>query len=158
MSAAEELLSLFIRPTRILYVEDEETVGRVFVNLLERDFECSIVWAKTGTDAIAVASRQEFDIVFLDLLLPDMTGIQVLRSLRTKRPSIPVIVTTGYLSSDLVMDAAESGVACFLSKPFGDSINFGDIFSMFKVRARSKEDAAYFDSRRRVSEPELVSA
>lgn len=158
MSAAEELLSLFIRPTRILYVEDDEMLGQVFIESLERDFECSIVWAKTGRDAIQAFERREFDIVFLDLVLPDITGIQVLQAIRAQSPGLPVVITTGQADTDLIMQAAEEGVVCFMFKPFHTNFSFRTVFSTFKVRARTKEDAAYFESRRRVSEPELVSA
>ena len=86
MSSAVALLEKLIRPPKLLLVEDEPLVGAGIVFWLERQYECELIWAKTGEDALRVIEREEgFDLAFLNLKLPGISGVEVLRKLNEKR-------------------------------------------------------------------------
>jgi DNA-binding response OmpR family regulator len=90
----------FIYPERriimkILVVDDEKNILRLYKAELE-DEGYSIVTANTGQEALEVFDRENPDLVTLDIMMPDMDGIQVLRQLKQKNSQVPVIMLTAY--------------------------------------------------------------
>jgi two-component system, cell cycle response regulator CtrA len=102
---------------RILIVEDEVNVARVLEMRLERaglkSFSTSL-----GEEAIELAAIYDYDLIVLDLNLPDMYGGDVLRALRNKRIATPVLVLTGDASTQHKLRCFELGADDFLPKPF----------------------------------------
>jgi CheY-like chemotaxis protein len=144
MSIVEELMSKLIRATRVLLVEDDPGVALAFSAALRSKYVCEIDWAATGEQAVDFVCRfQDYDIIFLDLLLPKMSGVEVLKVVKSKLPVVPVVVMSGYIGGDLWLEAIKLGVVGGISKPFTD-INFDELFRTFKIRARTKDEAAYF--------------
>ncbi len=80
---------------RILVVDDEKNILKLYQAELE-DEGYEVVTANSGKEALEVFDRESPDLVTLDILMPDMDGIQVLRYLKEKNPSIPVIMLTAY--------------------------------------------------------------
>jgi DNA-binding response OmpR family regulator len=80
---------------RILVVDDEKNILRLYQAELE-DEGYEVVTANSGREALEVFDRENPDLVTLDILMPDMDGIQVLRYLKEKKPSVPVIMLTAY--------------------------------------------------------------
>ena len=74
--------------------------------------------ADTGKDGIECIERVQPDVVLLDIKLPDMSGLDVLRWVKAKFPAIRVIVNTGYVDQAIIDDAAVLGRDAFLQKPF----------------------------------------
>ena len=62
--------------------------------------------------------QREFDLIITDLKMPGMNGIEVLKSVRTLQPNVPVILITGYASVDTAVEAMKNGAADYLQKPF----------------------------------------
>jgi DNA-binding response OmpR family regulator len=80
---------------KIMVVDDEKNILKLYQVELE-DEGYTVVTANSGKEALEVFDRENPDIVTLDILMPDMDGIQVLRYLKEKKPSIPVIMLTAY--------------------------------------------------------------
>jgi DNA-binding response OmpR family regulator len=80
---------------KILVVDDEKNILRLYKAELE-DEGYSIVTANTGQEALEVFDRENPDLVTLDIMMPDMDGIQVLRQLKQKNSQVPVIMLTAY--------------------------------------------------------------
>jgi DNA-binding response OmpR family regulator len=80
---------------RILVVDDEKNILKLYQAELE-DEGYEVVTANSGREALEVFDRESPDLVTLDILMPDMDGIQVLRYLKEKKPSVPVIMLTAY--------------------------------------------------------------
>ncbi|MBL4845594.1 MAG: response regulator [Planctomycetes bacterium] len=100
---------------RVLIVDDNTHVGRSTARLLELEgFETELV--ETGGGAIE-AFNETFDVVLLDLVLPDQSGQEVFRVLRTKRPDLPVVLFSGYGEQADVSRLLAEG-AHFIPKPF----------------------------------------
>ena len=102
--------------TRVLIVDDEPQILRALrINLTARQYD--VLTAADGTHAIAAASHEHPDLVVLDLGLPDIDGVQVIRSLRGWTP-IPIIVLSGRTGSHDKVDALDAGADDYVTKPF----------------------------------------
>jgi DNA-binding NtrC family response regulator len=144
VSSVTALLETLIRPPKLLLVEDDEAVGAGIVYWLEHQYECELKWAKTGEDALACIDQLgPFDLIFLNLCLPGISGVDVLRAIKAKWPNVPVVIVTGYTQSNAAQQAAEIGVVGILAKPI-DGKALDQVFRTYKVKARTKQDAAYF--------------
>ena len=108
-------------PKRVLVVEDEANIVESLSFLLRQaGFEVSI--ANDGADALAMVGQSVPDVVLLDLMLPTMTGYEVLTRLRGSRATadVPVIVLTAK-GQDEVRDASiANGANLFITKPYGN--------------------------------------
>jgi len=78
-----------------MVVDDEKNILKLYEMELQ-DEGYTIVTANSGKEALEVFDRENPDIVTLDILMPDMDGIQVLRHLKEKKPTLPVIMLTAY--------------------------------------------------------------
>jgi response regulator of citrate/malate metabolism len=104
---------------RTLIVDDDFMVAKVhagFVAALD-GFEV-VGTASTGTDALAAVPRLRPDLVLLDVYLPDMTGLQVLRRLRADGAPVDVVVISAARDVDSIRSALHGGVLHYLVKPF----------------------------------------
>jgi DNA-binding NtrC family response regulator len=102
---------------RILVVDDE-----VFVRDLLDDFfgklGFTVVTAADGPAGIDAFRKTEFHAVLVDLKMPGMSGTETLRELRAVRPSVPVIIMTGYPTIDSSIEALRVGAYDYIIKPF----------------------------------------
>lgn len=80
---------------KILVVDDERNILKLYQAELE-DEGYNVVTANSGREGLEVFEKENPDIVTLDILMPDMDGIQVLRQMKEKRPSVPIIMLTAY--------------------------------------------------------------
>jgi DNA-binding response OmpR family regulator len=104
---------------RVLYVEDDQCLIKIgTVILTSQGFE--VVGAFTGTTAIEKMATGEFDLVLLDIMLPDIDGFEVCRQIR-KNPltaTVPIIMLTGKDAQDDRDKGALCGATSYLVKPF----------------------------------------
>jgi len=101
----------------ILVVDDEKPMLRTMdVNLRARGYEVQL--ASTGTQALALAARHHPDAVVLDLGLPDMDGVEVIRGLRGWT-TVPIIVLSARTAEAQKVAALDAGANDYVSKPFG---------------------------------------
>ncbi len=102
---------------RILVVDDEPSICRLLAHNLGRaGYE--VVTAGSGGEAIDTIESSSVDLVLLDLKLPDIAGLEVLRHLRRIDADLPVIVLTAHGSVDIAVEAMKLGAQDFLAKPF----------------------------------------
>jgi len=102
---------------RILVVEDEEKVASALRDGLEAEqFEVSV--AASGEEGFSLASRETFDLLILDLMLPRRGGIEVLSTLRTRGMRAPVLVLTARDGIEDRVQALDFGADDYLVKPF----------------------------------------
>ncbi len=80
---------------KVLIVDDDEHILRLYKEELEEE-GYEIVTAKTGAQALEVFQRENPDLVTLDILIPDMDGIALLRKMKEMRPRVPIIMSTAY--------------------------------------------------------------
>jgi two-component system KDP operon response regulator KdpE len=124
--------------TRLLVVDDEPQILRALrINLHARQYD--VVTAGTGRGALDTAIEAHPDLVILDLGLPDMDGVEVIRSLRNWT-QVPIVILSGRLNSAAKVDALDAGADDYVTKPF----------SVEELLARIRAVT------RRTTEPELV--
>ena len=124
--------------TRVLVVDDEPQILRALrINLHARQYD--VVTAGTGRGALEAAANADPDLVILDLGLPDMAGVEVIRSLR-KSTQVPIVILSGRMNSAAKVDALDAGADDYVTKPF----------SVEELLARIRAVT------RRTTEPELV--
>lgn len=80
---------------KILIVDDDQNILRLYKEELEEE-GYSVITASNGLEAFEQFEKEEPDLVTLDILLPDVDGIKLLRQMKEKRPRMPVIMSTAY--------------------------------------------------------------
>jgi response regulator of citrate/malate metabolism len=104
---------------RVVVVDDDFMVAKVHAAFVSRVPGFTVVAvAHTGAQALDVVTAQHPDLVLLDIYLPDMSGIDVLRRLREEAPDVDVIAVTAAKEVDTVRQALRGGVVSYLLKPF----------------------------------------
>ena len=101
----------------ILIVDDEEVLQDVLTVLVRKEGH-NPVSAYTGEDAIEILEREDIDLILLDMMLPGMHGMQVLREIRRRWPDQVVIVITAYSSIESAIEAMREGALHYIPKPF----------------------------------------
>jgi len=102
---------------KILVVEDDRTVGQyVKRGLEEQRYHADLV--EDGMEGLRLASGGRYDLIVLDLRLPEMNGLEVLRTLRDRGNTTPVLVLTAQDSVDFKVQALRSGADDYVTKPF----------------------------------------
>jgi PAS domain S-box-containing protein len=104
------------RELRVLLVEDDENVGRSSREMLE-DLGYATTWATNAGRALEMldSERRPFDVVFSDVIMPGMNGVDLARAIRERHPALPVILTSGY--SDVLAGEGTRGFP-FVQKPY----------------------------------------
>lgn len=105
---------------RLLLVEDDPSLRLLLTRLL-RDAGHDVSETATGREGLDAASATGFDLVLLDLMLPDMSGEHVLESLLTSRPSARVMVVSSVTDSTRRLGVLEGGAVDFVTKPFANA-------------------------------------
>jgi DNA-binding NtrC family response regulator len=103
---------------RILVADDEEGVRESLSLILSED-DYTFAFASSGEEALQRLMQEPFDLALLDIKMPKLDGLEVLRSLRERRLIVPVLILTAYQSVELAKEAVKLGAVNYLPKPFG---------------------------------------
>ena len=125
---------------RMLLVEDEERL----VTSLEkglRTADVAVTSVRTGRDGLRLALEGDFDIMVLDIGLPDQEGFTVLRRLRAQGSDLPVIILTARTSAEDTVRGLERGADDYMPKPF----SFDELVARIRLRARARPEASEAD-------------
>ena len=101
----------------ILIVDDEEVLQDVLTSLVRREGWNSLS-ARTGEEALTLLEREEVDLVLLDLMLPAMSGMEVLKQIQQRDPDQVVVIITAFSSIEGAIDAMREGAFHYIPKPF----------------------------------------
>ncbi len=101
----------------ILLVEDNSRISEFIVKGLEEN-GFTVILAENGTDARRLIGRQKWDLVLLDIMLPDIDGIELLQYTRYKKIHTPILVISALGETDDKVKALDYGADDYLSKPF----------------------------------------
>jgi CheY-like chemotaxis protein len=101
---------------RVLVVDDDPVIGESFDRVLTPK-GYAVIHAASGDQALERLAAEDYDLVYTDLKMPGVSGIEVARRVRASRPWLPVVIVTGYGSAENHARAREVGVSAFLDKP-----------------------------------------
>lgn len=101
---------------RILIVDDEENLRHTVARVLQRaGFE--VTTAASGKEGLTLLSQQTFDLVYMDIRMPDMNGLETLQAINVNYPKLPVILFTGQPDLNSAVSALRQGAIDYLQKP-----------------------------------------
>jgi DNA-binding NtrC family response regulator len=104
-------------PLRLLVVDDEEVIRDVLTALLQKE-GYRVAAAADAAEALSLFETDTFDVVLLDLMLPDRPGLEVLRDMRRRDPDAVVVIVTAYSSIEGAIEAMREGAFHYIPKPF----------------------------------------
>ena len=103
-------------PKKVLVVDDDPVVGKSFDRVLSGK-GYAVITARNGEEALSKISNETYDVVFTDIKMPGMNGLEVAERIKASQPWLPVVIVTGYGSDAYEARAEAAGVADFLRKP-----------------------------------------
>jgi two-component system response regulator (stage 0 sporulation protein F) len=110
--------------TKILIIDDEPVIRNLLLDLLAQN-GYEVMAAPGGPEGIARAEEMEFDIIFSDIHMPKMNGLETIRRIKEIRPHTVFVVMESYPDKDCEL-ATKEGVVAHLQKPF----NISDVLSV----------------------------
>lgn len=105
---------------RVLYVEDEKYLADAVTYLLKKS-GVAVDWAANGNDGLELSLKGNYDCLVLDIMLPGLSGLEILRTLRARQITTPVIMLSALSEVDDKVRALEEGADDYLAKPFKTS-------------------------------------
>lgn len=125
---------------KILVIEDEPTLSRLLsYNLSQDGYDTKVI--DHGGDGLQEALQQSYDLLILDIMLPGMSGFEVLSKLRQKGNQTPVIILTARNAEDEVVQGLKYGADDYITKPFGVAELLARVSAVLR-RTQSDEAAA----------------
>lgn len=122
---------------KVLVIDDEESLRHTLTRVLARN-GCEVVAAGDGEEALASFNSHTYDLVYLDLRLPNIDGLEVLRQVRSKDPALPVVMLTAYGSLQSAVEALRLGATDYLLKPVDPEVLMARTRVILKERAVEK--------------------
>jgi CheY-like chemotaxis protein len=101
---------------KVLVIDDDPVVGKSFQRVLSGK-GYAVISAASGAEALDRLAREDYDVVYADIRMPGMDGLEVTERIKATRPWLPVVIVTGYGSQANEERATALGVAGFLHKP-----------------------------------------
>lgn len=102
---------------KILVVDDTKNIRTLLTTCLELNGN-EVITASTGLEALDLFESEKFDLAFLDIKLPEISGTEVLRRVRTIGINVPVVIMTAYATVKNAVECTKLGAVAYLQKPF----------------------------------------
>ena len=122
---------------KVLLVEDEPRMADAIRRVLAAE-HYTVDVARDGTEALGFVDQATYDVVVLDRLLPDMTGIDVLRAMRARRVATPVLMLTALSALEHRVEGLDAGADDYLPKPFA----FSELLARLRALGRRSPEIA----------------
>lgn len=117
---------------RLLAVDDDSSILEYLSEILsERNH--TVTTAASGNQALTALDLQTFDMIFMDIKMPEINGMDVIRELNRRGIGTPVIVLTGIDDKEFVKEALRLGAFDYLEKPFKESVFFATVDRAYRV-------------------------
>ncbi len=105
-----------MNPGRLLVVDDDEAVCQVMAIMLT-DLGYEVTTETDGRNVLGILREGKFDVVLLDIVMPELDGLELIEQIREHFNVLPILVVTGYGSAELTVDAMRRGATDFVTKP-----------------------------------------
>lgn len=102
---------------KVFVVDDEKNICENVSKILSKE-KYEVVQAQSRDEALAKIEKNRYDLVVLDLKIPGVQGMELLRAVKEKQPETRVIIITGYASIENAKESARLGIVDYLQKPF----------------------------------------
>ena len=105
------------KAANILVIDDDDAICSLFRDTLDGAGH-KVTAVSDSSEGLELTRQQDYDLVFLDLKMPGLDGAELLKQIRLTKPTLPVMIITGYQDSDLMMSALAHGPLGVMIKPF----------------------------------------
>ena len=105
---------------RILYVEDEKFLAEAVIHLLKKE-KINVDWAADGEEGLDLALKHNYDVMVLDIMLPHLSGLEILKTVRERGVKTPVIMLSALNEVEDKIRGLDCGADDYLAKPFKTS-------------------------------------
>ncbi len=105
------------QPFKVLIIDDEKWVREIYRDFCGITDAVNVELAQGGVEAVERARTNSYDIITLDLIMPEMSGLEVLSEIKRISPKVPIWVITGYATERLVQEAGVLGACRVMYKP-----------------------------------------
>jgi DNA-binding NtrC family response regulator len=122
---------------KVLVVDDEPIVLKSCRMVLEAE-GLEVLMAGSVQEALAAIEAQAPELLLVDVKMPVLDGMYLMRQVREKRPGMPIIVMSGYSTRDTIREALELGAATFIAKPFTPDELSDTVRSVLKSREKEE--------------------
>ena len=133
---------------RILVVEDEHRIANSIKKGLEQE-RYAVDVSYTGTDGFDMASTETYDLIILDIMLPEMNGIEICRELRKNHIHFPILMLTAKGQTEDKVNGLDAGADDYMTKPF----SFDELLA--RVRALTRRQSVVIDEELKVNDLEI---
>jgi two-component system response regulator (stage 0 sporulation protein F) len=130
-------------PLKILIVDDQAGV-RYLLKIIMEEAGHMVYTAQNGLEAVSSAAANRPDLIFMDVKMPLMGGLEALDRIKTQMSEIDVIIMTAYPSEDIVNQAKEMGALCCITKPFDVEI-IKELLGKYRWGLENINNIAVFD-------------
>ncbi|MDD5594800.1 MAG: response regulator [Candidatus Omnitrophica bacterium] len=126
---------------KVLVVDDEAAVRDLFADLLKEE-KCMVKTASSAEEALDLVSKEDFEVVLLDIKLPGMNGIEALKKIKAEKPKTIVVMITGFgYDEGLIAKSKEYGCSGYIGKNMPISQIMGNLRLFIKAtEERIKKD------------------
>ncbi|HSM61842.1 MAG TPA: response regulator transcription factor [Longimicrobiales bacterium] len=129
---------------RILVVEDEKKVAS-FLEKGLREEGYSVDVAHDGVDGLSKANVYDYDLLLLDIMLPGRSGLEIVRELRSRESTVPILMLTARDAREDVVMGLDAGADDYLAKPFGFDELLARIRALLRRGGASRPDRLIYD-------------
>jgi len=129
----------------ILIVDDEKMIRDLLVAMLLESGQYRMLEAENGRDALQICQSEDVDLIFTDLKMPVMGGMELLAEMRRLKPEIPIVILTGFGRREDVIEALRLGASNFLLKPQEVELVATVASKILRMRHRKKLERQIFD-------------
>lgn len=118
-------------PKKILLVDDDESLHPLFKKAFSDFKETEVITASSSKEAFKIIENGSIDLLILDLMMPEINGIEILKTLKNQKNQIPIIFLTGISKSDEIKELMDLGAKGVISKPFKIGLLAGQIMNIW---------------------------
>jgi len=118
---------------KILLVEDEKDYYEIVSYIIKKNFGYDIDWAKDGKEGLDKILKNKYDLIIVDIGLPILNGIEVLKNLKLNKNITPVIIFSVRSELNLIKEALSIGIIGYLIKPFEEEELISKIKNVLKL-------------------------
>ena len=131
-----------MRTLKKIMVVDDDPVVATSLNRVLTGKGYAVITAKDGEEALGKLRSEKYDLVYTDIRMPGMSGLELAEHVKANQPWLPVVIITGYGTAESEARAATAGVAGFLHKPLSPDVIEESAHSALAAAARSHAEEA----------------
>lgn len=137
LTQLQEIAHSLGRPLRGLIVDDEESVAETFRTICEISKDLTVDIAGSCSEALQALESREYDFATIDIVMPEVSGLETIRIIRDRFPKVSILVITGNATDKLKKQACSEGILMLLEKPLQIADFLGALGESLKTAYRN---------------------